>query len=148
LPQPRSDDARRHRGDSGWYVAEEDRRHHRCPALRAVSLDARAAHVHPEEERETAAARHANVVGQAPSGGDPNAVGGVLRTALQCPLPRFPARTRMSPRPAGSLLQLAGTVWFIEGDLRGGFDTIKHRKLMKLLRHRVNDEKLLDLIWK
>jgi len=38
--------------------------------------------------------------------------------------------------------------WAIEGDIAAYFDTINHRKLMNLLRRRVNDEKLLDLIWK
>jgi RNA-directed DNA polymerase len=38
--------------------------------------------------------------------------------------------------------------WVIEGDFSAYFDTIDHRKLMKLLRRRVSDEKLLDLIWK
>jgi RNA-directed DNA polymerase len=37
--------------------------------------------------------------------------------------------------------------WVIEGDISAYFDTICHRKLMKLLRRRVGDEKLLDLIW-
>ncbi len=38
--------------------------------------------------------------------------------------------------------------WAIEGDIAACFDTINHRKLIKLLRRRVKDEKLLDLIWK
>jgi len=38
--------------------------------------------------------------------------------------------------------------WVIEGDISAYFDTINHRKLMKLLRRRVRDERLLDLIWK
>jgi group II intron reverse transcriptase/maturase len=38
--------------------------------------------------------------------------------------------------------------WVIEGDISAYFDTINHRKLMKLLRRRIDDEKLLDLIWK
>jgi RNA-directed DNA polymerase len=38
--------------------------------------------------------------------------------------------------------------WAIEGDIAAYFDTINHRKLIKLLRRRVRDEKLLDLIWK
>jgi RNA-directed DNA polymerase len=41
-----------------------------------------------------------------------------------------------------------GYFWAIEGDISAYFDTIRHRKLMKLLRRRVKDEKLLDLIWK
>src|SRR6201988_4079618 len=38
--------------------------------------------------------------------------------------------------------------WIIEGDISAYFDTINHRRLMKLLRRRVEDEKLLSLIWK
>jgi RNA-directed DNA polymerase len=38
--------------------------------------------------------------------------------------------------------------WVIEGDISAYFDTINHRKLVKLLRRRIDDEKLLDLIWK
>jgi len=38
--------------------------------------------------------------------------------------------------------------WVIEGDISSYFDTINHRKLMRLLRKRVRDERLLNLIWK
>jgi RNA-directed DNA polymerase len=38
--------------------------------------------------------------------------------------------------------------WTIEGDISAYFDTIHHRKLMKLLGRRVKDRKVLDLIWK
>lgn len=38
--------------------------------------------------------------------------------------------------------------WVIEGDISSYFDTICHRKLTKLLRRRIGDEKLLELIWK
>jgi len=38
--------------------------------------------------------------------------------------------------------------WIIEGDISSYFDTINHRVLMKLLRRRVRDERLLQLIWK
>ena len=37
--------------------------------------------------------------------------------------------------------------WIIEGDISSYFDTINHRKLMKLLGRRVKDGRLLDLIW-
>jgi group II intron reverse transcriptase/maturase len=37
--------------------------------------------------------------------------------------------------------------WIIEGDISAYFDTICHRKLMKLLKRRIKDAKLLDLIW-
>ena len=38
--------------------------------------------------------------------------------------------------------------WIIEVDISSYFDTISHRKLMSLLRNRIKDGKLLDLIWK
>ena len=38
--------------------------------------------------------------------------------------------------------------WVIEGDISSYFDTIKHKKLIKLIGHRVKDRKLLRLIWK
>jgi len=38
--------------------------------------------------------------------------------------------------------------WIIEGDIASYFDSISHRKLMKLLRKRIEDERLLMLIWK
>src|SRR5262249_16924292 len=41
-----------------------------------------------------------------------------------------------------------GYLWVIEGDISAYFDTIRHRKLIKLLRRRVKDEKLLNLIRK
>ena len=37
--------------------------------------------------------------------------------------------------------------WIIEGDIRGCFDSISHHKLMGLLKHRVGDRNILDLIW-
>ena len=38
--------------------------------------------------------------------------------------------------------------WIIEGDLASYFDTINHRVLLKVLRRRVQDRQLLDLVWK
>jgi group II intron reverse transcriptase/maturase len=38
--------------------------------------------------------------------------------------------------------------WIIEGDIASYFDTIHHRKLMKLLGRRIKDQRILDLIWK
>lgn len=38
--------------------------------------------------------------------------------------------------------------WIIEGDISSYFDTIAHRRLVKRLRRRVKDEKLIRLIWK
>ncbi|KIL44557.1 RNA-dirted DNA polymerase [Jeotgalibacillus soli] len=41
-----------------------------------------------------------------------------------------------------------GTRWFIEGDIKGFFDHIDHHVLIALLRKRIRDEKLINLIWK
>ncbi|HHY72849.1 MAG TPA: group II intron reverse transcriptase/maturase [Bacillus bacterium] len=41
-----------------------------------------------------------------------------------------------------------GTRWFIEGDIKGFFDNIDHHVLIGLLRKRIRDEKLINLIWK
>jgi len=37
--------------------------------------------------------------------------------------------------------------WIMEGDISSYFDTIHHRKLMQLLRRRIADRRVLDLIW-
>jgi group II intron reverse transcriptase/maturase len=38
--------------------------------------------------------------------------------------------------------------YVIEGDLKNYFDTVHHRKLLGLLKRRVGDKDLLDLLWK
>lgn len=38
--------------------------------------------------------------------------------------------------------------WVIEGDIEGCFDHVQHKKLMTLLRQRIQDKRLLDLIWR
>jgi RNA-directed DNA polymerase len=38
--------------------------------------------------------------------------------------------------------------WAIEGDISSYFDTINHRRMMKILRQRIKDKRVLDLIWK
>ncbi len=37
--------------------------------------------------------------------------------------------------------------WVIEGDIKGFFDHVHHRKMMSLLRERIRDRQLLGLIW-
>ena len=41
-----------------------------------------------------------------------------------------------------------GVKWFIEGDIKGYFDTIDHHILVDILRRRIKDEYLISLIWK
>ncbi len=38
--------------------------------------------------------------------------------------------------------------WTIEGDIRGCFDHVQHKILMRLLKRRIQDAKLLDVIWR
>ena len=37
--------------------------------------------------------------------------------------------------------------WVIEGDIVGCFDHVQHKILLRLLRRRIQDRKLLDLVW-
>jgi RNA-directed DNA polymerase len=37
--------------------------------------------------------------------------------------------------------------WVIEGDITGCFDHVQHKILMRLLKRRIQDRKLLDVIW-
>ena len=37
--------------------------------------------------------------------------------------------------------------WVVEGDISSYFDTVKHKKLMKLLKGRIKDKRVVDLIW-
>jgi group II intron reverse transcriptase/maturase len=51
-------------------------------------------------------------------------------------------------RLQGFLREHTKYFWVIEGDIAAYFDTINHRKLMKLLGKRIDDARCLDLIWK
>lgn len=37
--------------------------------------------------------------------------------------------------------------WVMEGDIRGFFDHVHHKRLMTLLKQRIRDKRLLDLLW-
>src|SRR5205807_951771 len=39
-----------------------------------------------------------------------------------------------------------GTVWFIEGDIKGAFDNVDHTILLEILRRNIHDGRLLNLI--
>ena len=41
-----------------------------------------------------------------------------------------------------------GANWFIEGDIKGCFDSIDHTILINILRRRIKDERFIRLIWK
>lgn len=38
--------------------------------------------------------------------------------------------------------------YVIEGDLESYFDTVNHRKLIRILKRRIGDRRMIDLIWK
>lgn len=38
--------------------------------------------------------------------------------------------------------------WIVEGDISSYFDTINHRRLVRTLRRRIEDEKIIRLVWK
>lgn len=42
----------------------------------------------------------------------------------------------------------AGTKWFVEGDIKSYFDNINHQVVIRILRERIKDEKMIRLIWK
>jgi RNA-directed DNA polymerase len=52
----------------------------------------------------------------------------------------------LGARLAGPSSQKYG--WIVEGDIQSFFDTINHRKLLRFLRRRIRDRKILSLIWK
>lgn len=39
-----------------------------------------------------------------------------------------------------------GSAWFIEGDIRGCFDNIPHRRLIEVIRNKINDDRFVGLI--
>lgn len=42
----------------------------------------------------------------------------------------------------------SGTIWMIEGDIKGFFDNIDHHFLCSLLKKRIKDKNLIDFFWK
>jgi RNA-directed DNA polymerase len=57
------------------------------------------------------------------------------RSTLECILPSYRYGDRMK-----------GYNWVIEGDIKGCFDNINHRVLMKTIRQRIADRRILRLI--
>jgi RNA-directed DNA polymerase len=41
-----------------------------------------------------------------------------------------------------------GYLYVIEGDIKGYFDTVHHRKLLSILKRRIADKDVIDLIWR
>jgi RNA-directed DNA polymerase len=46
------------------------------------------------------------------------------------------------------LLPHTGYTWVIEGDIASFFDTVNHKLMLRFLKRRIKDKKLLKLIWK
>jgi len=78
----------------------------------------------------------------------------VLRTMLEAYYePRFSSlshgfRPRRGCHTALNLIRKTwrGTVWFIEGDIKGAFDNVDHEILLSILRRDIHDGRLLNLI--
>jgi group II intron reverse transcriptase/maturase len=47
-----------------------------------------------------------------------------------------------------NIRQWRGVSWFIEGDIISYFDTINQKKLTKLVSKRIQDQQVIDLLWK
>ena len=45
-------------------------------------------------------------------------------------------------------LTFCGVKWFVEGDIKGCFDSFDHHVLIRLLRKRIADEAFISLMWK
>ena len=62
--------------------------------------------------------------------------------------PRRSAHTAMAHAVRLTTIRKRKAYWVIEGDIEGFFDHVHHRKLMSLLRRRIQDKQLLELIWR
>jgi hypothetical protein len=100
LQEYRRDDPGIDRGDRGRDVNGEDPKYHRALAQRTLSMVPRPSHLHTEEERQTATARHSDVVRQAAARSHALHPGGLLRAAVQHRVARLPPGARMSHRHA------------------------------------------------
>jgi retron-type reverse transcriptase len=62
----------------------------------------------------------------------------------------FGFRQGLSCHDAVHAIQITfqGTVWFIEGDIKGFFDNIDHHIMIEILKKKINDERFIRLIWK
>ena len=47
-----------------------------------------------------------------------------------------------------NIRQWRGVSWFIEGDIVSYFDRINHKKLMELVSKRIQEQQVIDLLWK
>lgn len=47
-----------------------------------------------------------------------------------------------------NIRQWKGVSWFIKGDIVNYFDTINHKKLMDIVKQKIQDQQVIDLLWK
>ena len=110
--EPRSVNTRRDRRDGGRHLAGEDQPDHRDVARRHVRLVLCSPDLHPQGQRQTAAAGTPDMDGQAPPGGDPLPAGAYyepqfrdcshgFRPGRGCHRPSRPPSVR-SPARSGS----------------------------------------------
>ncbi len=101
----------------------------------------------PKKNGKTAAARHPHVVGQAAARSATLHPGGVLRAAVQRPLPRLPARPRMPHRPAGYPDRTgrgrSGSSRVIS---KGALTISTITVLLSILREKIHDNRFLSLV--
>jgi RNA-directed DNA polymerase len=62
--------------------------------------------------------------------------------------PRRSGHTAMAYLHLRTAPRVLKMYWAIEGDITGCFDHVQHRILVRLLKRRIQDEKLLAVIWK
>lgn len=78
----------------------------------------------------------------------------VLRMLLEAYYePRFSTHShgfRPNRGPQAALREIRrtwkGTVWFVEGDIKGAFDNVDHTVLLEIIRRDIHDDRLLNLI--
>ena len=148
LSQQRGTDPWRYRGNRGRDVPAKDRCYHRSPTLRAVSMDAGPAHLHPEEERETTS-RSECLRGRTSCS---------KKLCVRCWKPttsRNSAPVSHGFRPGRgchtALQEIhrrwKGTKWFIEGDISACSSTeLSKIILLDILREKIHDNRFLRLI--
>ncbi len=44
--------------------------------------------------------------------------------------------------------EFTGTIWFVEGDIKGCFDNINHHLLVNIIGRKIKDARLIKLVWK
>ena len=110
-------------------------------------MDACSPDGNPESEREDATAGHPDLERQTRPGSPADASGALLRTAIQRTAPTASGPNRGCHSALRHIRRKwKGTVWFIEGDIKGCFDNIDHEVLLEIIRRDIHDGRLVALI--